>query len=126
LTGETGIDSYHLVTSTFSLVTQNSEELSPACIKNAFRKRVILYHIGNLQVLYCNVVIGLSVLFRYLEMMITSLSVNLEMGLRSTFGGFASALTAFLSTADRALLASQSTLRRAIIARVQPCCPHYR
>jgi len=118
LTGETGIDSYHLVTSTFSLVTQNSEELSPACIKNAFRKRVILDHIGNLQVLYGNVVIGLCVLFRYLEMVITSLSVNLEMGLRSTFGGFASALTAFLSTADRALLASQSTLRRAIIARV--------
>ena len=119
LRGEARIDSYHCVPSSLSLFTQDVEERAPTGVHDALCQRVILNHVENLKLLNGDHLVLFSVLFGGLILEIAPLPLDLEMGLRCTLGGFASAMTAFLATADRALLASQRTLRRAIIAWVR-------
>ena len=42
---ETGIDLNNLVSSTFSLNSENIEELSPSSIENGFRQMMVLDHV---------------------------------------------------------------------------------
>ncbi len=60
----------------------------------------------------------LGVLFGRFEMEITALTRDLEMRLRCIPGSLAASMTAFLASAQLALLASQGLLRGAIVARV--------
>jgi hypothetical protein len=119
LTGETGVHSYDLMSSTCSLGSEDIKELTPSSIANRFGKVMVLYHIGDVQVLYRDMLIGLCILFGNLEMEITPLTDNLEMRLCRASGSLTAAMTVFLASAHRALLASQCTLALAIIARVR-------
>jgi hypothetical protein len=118
LCGETWIHSNDLMTSSCSLIFKNSEELTPRGIQDGFRQMMVLDHIGDLEVFYRNVLILFSVLLCYLEMVITALEINLQMCLCRALSSLTSAMTAFLTSAYRALLAPQRFLRGAIETRV--------
>lgn len=114
LRGETWIHSYHSMTSPCSLIFKNSEELTPCGIQDALRKVMVLYHIGDLQVLYRDMVIGLCILFGNFEMVIAALTLNLQMGLCRAASNLTAAMRAFLATTHGTLLTSQCFLRGAI------------
>ena len=118
LSGEAGIDSYHLMTSSFSLIFKDGEEGTPTGVHDGFGQMMIFHHIGDLKVFDRNMVIAFSVLLGRLEVEVSALPRYLEMGLRRTLSGFTLAVTALLASAHGTLLASQGRLTLAIVARV--------
>jgi hypothetical protein len=115
---ETRIDSYHPMTSSCSLFFEDVEERAPTSVHDALGEMVIFDHVRDSQVFNGDALIGLCIVFGRLEMMVAALSVNLEMGLCRTSGGLTASMGVFLTPAHHTLLASQSTLRRAIETRV--------
>jgi hypothetical protein len=118
LTGETWIHANDLMTSSLSLVFKNIKECTPRRIENALGQMVIFYHIENLQIFHGNMMILFGIAFGNLEMMITALAVDLQMGFGNITGRFPSSMTALLPSAQLALLTSQGFLRCAIKSRV--------
>ncbi len=116
---EAGVHSDHVMSGTFSLGFKDCKELTPCGIQDGLRHMVVLDHGGDSKVFDGNMVIVLGVLLCDLEMVISPLTVDLEMGLRGTLSSLALAVRAFLTTAHATLLAPQGTLRGAIEARVR-------
>ena|SRR5947209_542683 len=79
---------------------------------------MVFDHIADNQIFHRDMVIGLSIRFGDLEMMISSLSLNLQVGLGNIPGGLTPSMTAFLAAAHLTLLASERFLRAAIEARI--------
>ena len=119
LRGEARIDSNNCVPGSLSLFTQDVEECAPTGVHNALRQGMVLHHVENLKLLNGNHLVLFSVLFGGLILEIAPLTGNLEMRLRCTLRSLTVAMTAFLTTAYRALLASQGALRGAIEAWVR-------
>ena len=115
---EARVHSYHCVPSSLSLFTQDVEECAPTGVHDALRQMMVLDHVGDLKVFYRNTLIALGIGFRRLEMVITPLPRNLEMGLRRATSSLAASMTTFLASAQLALLASQGSLRGTIETRV--------
>ncbi len=118
LRGEVRVDSYHLVTGSLSLILKNSEKRAPTGVHDGFGKLMVLHHSGDSQVFNDNALIGLSIRLGRLKVMVTTLTVDLEMGLCCATSGFPASVTALLATGDHTLLASQGALTRAIETRV--------
>ena len=118
LRGEARIDSYHPMTSSFSLFCKDAEECAPTSVHDALCQGMILDHVENTQLLNSDDMIAFSVPFSCLIVKVTTLTGDLKMRLRSAFCGFASAVRTFLAAADLALLAPQGSGARAIEARV--------
>ncbi len=118
LAGEARIDSYYLMTSSCSLIFKDVEECAPTGVHDALSEGMVLYHVENLKLLNSNHLILFGVLSGRLILKITALTSALEMGLSRTASSLAPSMTAFLASAQLALLASQSSLRGAIEARV--------
>ena len=118
LTGEARVHSYHLMTGSCSLVTEDVEECAPTGVHDALGQMMVLDHVGDLKVFYRNTLIAFSIGFRRLEMVITALAIHLEMGLCHVLRSLTAAMTALLASAQLALLASQDSLRGAIETRV--------
>ncbi len=118
LRGKTRIHSDHAMSSVCSFGTENVEECAPTSVQNALRQVVVLDHVRDRQVFNDNSLIPFRVGFRRFEMVISALSMDLEMGFRRIPGGLAASMTAFLASAYLALLASEGSLRRAIEARI--------
>lgn len=116
---EAGVHSDHLMSGTFSLGFKDFKELTPCGVQDGLRHMVVLDHGGDNQVFDCNMVIVLGVLLCNLEVVVSPLAGDLEMRLRCTLSSLALAMRAFLTAAYGALLASKSTLRGAIEARVR-------
>ncbi len=114
LRGEARVHSDYLMTSSCSLLFKNSEECAPASVHDALCQGVILYHVENTQLLNRDHLIVLSVLFGCLIMKVTALTAHFEMGLRRAASSFTASVTAFLTSAQLALLTSQGSLTRAI------------
>ncbi len=114
LAGETRIHSYHLVSGTCSLGSENSEELLPTGVHDGFRKMMVFDHVADSQVFHDNVVIALGIGPGGLEMVISALAIDLQMRLGHILGGLTSTVTAFLAPGQLALLASQGLVRAAI------------
>ncbi len=115
---EARIHSYHCVTSSFSLFTEDVEECAPTGVHDAFCQGMVLYHVENLKLLNSDDLVLFGVLFGRLILEIPPLTCNLEMRLCSTPGSFTAAMTPLLTSAQRSLLASQGFLRGAIETRV--------
>ncbi len=111
---EAGIHSNDLMTSSCSLVFKDLKELTPCGVQDGLRHMMVLNHVGDSKVFYGNKVIAFSVLLCHLEMMVTTLAVYLQMGLRRTLCSFTLAVTPFLATTHLPLLTPQGTLRGAI------------
>ena len=111
------------MTSAFSLVTEDVEKFTPTGIHDALRQVMIFDHIGDLKVLYRNMVIVIGVLLSRLKVEITALTANLEMGLSDVPSGFPLAMRTLLPSAQRSLLASQGSLTLAIIPGVSNRMP---
>src|SRR5713226_1917012 len=118
LRGVAGVHSNDLMSSTFSLGSENIEERAPGGVHDALCEMVIFHHPINVQVFNGNMVILFSVLFSDLEMKITALPFDLQMGLRRALRSFSTPLRAFPAACNRALLASQGSLTLAIVSRV--------
>ena len=118
LAGEARVHSYHLMTSSFSLVTEDVEECAPTGVHDALREMGIFHHVRHLKVFNCNQLIALGVRFRGLEMVIAALPVDLQVRLRHVLRGFPASMTTLLTSAQLALLASQGSLRGTIETRV--------
>ena len=81
--------------------------------------RHAFHHVRDSKVFYCDMLILFSILLRHLEMMVTALTIDLQMGLGYILCSFTLAMRAILTTAHGALFASQSSLRGAIEAGVR-------
>src|SRR5712692_188237 len=88
LRGVAGVHSNDLMSSTLSLGSEYIEECAPGGVHDALRQMMILDHIGDLQVLNGNMVMGLSVLLGNLVVEVSTLPLDLEMGLRRALGCF--------------------------------------
>ena len=115
---EARVHSYHCVPSSLSLFTQDVEEGAPTGVHDALGQGMVLGHVEKVKLLNSNHLVLLAVLFGRFEMEITALTRNLEMGLRRATSSLAASMAAFLASAQLALLASQGSLRGAIVARV--------
>jgi len=102
------------MSSTCSLGFKNSEELAPRGIQNGFRQMTVLDHSGDLKVFHHNASIAISIGLSRLEMVISPLATNLQMRLGHGLRSLAFAVTAPLTAAHLALLASKRSGRRAI------------
>ncbi len=118
LCGETGIHTNNLMSSACSLDGEDVEELPPAGIENTFRQMMILDHVGDTQVLNDNSMIAFSIAFGRLEMIVTPLAMDLQVGLGNVAGGLTPAVAALLAHSQLALLAPEHLLRRAIEAGI--------
>ena len=81
LCGEARVDSDDLMSSVCSFGFKDSQERAPGSIMDAFSKVMVLDHVGDLKVFYCNQLIAFSIGFSRPEMMVTALAGNLEMRL---------------------------------------------
>ncbi len=111
---EMGGHSYDLMPSTCSLCTQYSEECAPTGVHDAFRQVMVFDHVGDSQVFNDNTPIAFSVRLSRLEMVVTPLTLNLEMGFRHVFRSFTVSMTPFLTSAHLALFTPECALRYAI------------
>ncbi len=118
LRGETRVHSNNLMTSSCGLLLKDVEEGAPRGVENALGHRTIFHHVGDLKVFHSNVAILFSLALRRLELVISALSVDLQVGLGDVTGSFTATVTADLSPAQLALLAPECLLRRAIETRV--------
>ena len=118
LCGEVRIDSYHLMTGSCGLILKNIEKCAPTGVHDGFSEMVIFHHIRDLKVFNCNQLIAFGVRFSCLEMVISTLPLNLQVCLRHVLSGFTAPVRAFLASTQLALLASQGTLGGAIEARI--------
>ncbi|OLE51867.1 MAG: hypothetical protein AUG51_20825 [Acidobacteria bacterium 13_1_20CM_3_53_8] len=123
LTGVSGVHSYDFVPSTFSLCTQDIEERAPTSIHDGLRQMMVFYHIGDLKVFNDNVAIPICIGFSCLEMVITPLAIDLEMGLGDVTGRFSLAMTSLLAAAQHTLFASEGLLRCPVKPGVLYCVP---
>lgn len=110
LCGEARVHSYHLMSSVLSFGFKDGEECAPTGVTDGFRKQMVLDHVEDTQVLNHNVMIAFRVLFGGLEMEITALTSNLEMGLCRIPSSLAAPVTALLATGKCALFASERLL----------------
>lgn len=123
LTGETRVHSDHTMSSTCSLGSEDVEERAPGGVYDGFRKMMVLHHVEDMQVLNSDMVIGLSVLLSNFEMMISTLTANLQVCFSNIASGFAPSTAFFLAPGQLTLLAPEYLLRRAIEARVRNGLP---
>jgi hypothetical protein len=105
LTGETGVHSNDLMSGAFSLGSEEVKKLAPTSVTNGFGQVMVLYHAVYVQIFSRNQGMMVSVLLSNLEMEITALTFDLQMGLRCALRGFARPQAPFLASAQRALLA---------------------
>lgn len=118
LTGETRVHANNLMTSSCGLILKDVEECAPRGVENALGHMMIFHHVGDLKVFHSNEVILFSISLRSLELVISALSVDLQVCLGDVTGGFTASVTAFLTPAQLALLAPECLVRRAIETRV--------
>src|SRR2546423_12539182 len=83
LRGEMRVDSGDLMTSSCSLIFKNIEECTPRSVENALGQVMIFHHVGDLKVFHRNVMILFCIPFGGLEMVITTLAIDLQMRFRS-------------------------------------------
>ena len=114
LRGEARVDSYHLMTSSFSLFFKDVEKCAPTGVHDALCERMVLHHVENGEVLNRNHLILFGISFGRLIVKITALPLDLEMRLCCTFCGFSTAVTTLLASCYQALLAPKRLLRGAI------------
>src|SRR5438876_1918398 len=119
LRGETRIDSYHLMTGSCSLILKNSEKRAPTGVQDALCQGMMVDHVEKRQLLNSDQVIVLGVLVSNLEMMVTALTLNLQMCPGNEASSLTASMTAFLPPAQLALLPSQDFLRGAIEPRIR-------
>ena len=124
LAGETWVHSNHLMTSSRSLLFKDFEELPPCGIQNGFRQVMVLNHVRDNEVFNRNVLILYGIVLCHLEMMVTTLTIDLQMGLGDIPGSLSLAVTAFLAAAHGTLFAPECALRGAVEARVFNRMPH--
>jgi hypothetical protein len=118
LAGETRGHSNDFMPSTCSLGTEKIEERAPTGVHDALGKMVIFHHVPDSQVFNSNVVIAFGIRFSCLEVVISPLTMDLEMCLGGVLGSLPASMAAFLAAAQLTLLASQRLLRCPIEARV--------
>jgi hypothetical protein len=118
LRGEARIDSYHLMTSSSSLLFKEIEKCAPTGIKDALCQRMILNHVENTQFLNSDDLIAFCIRLCRLIVKITALPFDLEMGLRRAASSLAPSVTALLTPGQLALLAPQDVLGGTIEARI--------
>ena len=118
LAGEARVHSNHLMSSVLSFGREDIEKRAPTGVHDAFGEMVILYHVTDRQVFNDYALIALGIRLSHFEMVISTLTLDLQMGFRNVPGSLATAMTALLSSAKGPLLAPQGLLRGAIEPRV--------
>src|SRR6266704_2202880 len=93
---ETRVHSYDLMPSTCSLCAENIEKRAPAGVHDGFSEMVIFDHITDSQIFYHNPLIAFGIGLGRLEMVISPLSIDLEMRLCYVLSSLPSSMTAFL------------------------------
>src|SRR5713101_3877961 len=118
LRGEAWVHSYHVMTSSLSLVFKDIEECAPTSVHDALCQRLILHHVENSKLLNRNHLIAFSILLSCFIVMVPTLTGNLQMGLCRATSSLTTAMRTFLTACYGSLLASQRSLRGAIETRI--------
>lgn len=118
LRSEVRSDLYHPPASIFSFVGQDENELTPACIVNAFGEMTISSHPADIQVFNGNEAISIGVNLGRLEEKVTALLGDFKVSLGHVLGGFPPAAASLDATGENALFAPKRLLALAVIARV--------
>ena len=118
LRGVAGIDSDDLMPSILSFDREDINELSPTGIRNGLRNGMILHHVIDIQIFNGNEAMMLGILLRHFEVEITTLPLNLQMGLSRTLGGLTPPLRPFLASTHHPLLTPDCPLALAVVPRV--------
>ena len=103
---EAGGDFDHLMTSSYSLIFKDLNERSPTGVGDAFRQRMVLEQVIDMQLLNTDMGIALCVGFGSLEEEIAPLAFDLQMRLGAVASSLASATAPLLAAAQLALLAT--------------------
>ncbi len=119
LCGVTGVHSDDLMTSSCSLLFKNSEERTPTGVENGLGQVMVFHHIGDLKVLDGNPLIASSIGFSNVEVMISTLALDLEVCLSNVARCLAKPLTALLASAQLSLLTPECRGARAIETRIR-------
>lgn len=106
------VHSDDLMPGTFSLCAKNIEKRTPLASMNGFRHLVVFHHLRDLKVFNYDVKIPFSRGLGSFEMVITPLTVDLEMGLSNVTSGLLSAIASLLATAQLALFTPTCSLLR--------------
>src|SRR5712691_2708008 len=114
LRGEARIDSYHLMTSSCSLLFKDVKECAPRGVQDGLREMVILDHPIDVQLFDSNMVILLGIPPGDLEMEVPTLPGNLEMRLGGTLSGFTASFAPLLPSTHHALFAPERSLAQAV------------
>ncbi len=123
LCGIAGVHSHDLMTSSCSLLFKNVEECAPTGIQNGFRQVMVLDHIRDGKVLNRNALVAESIGLSCLEVMVSTLAVDLQVRLGDITRCLAETVAFLLASGELALLASQSLLRGAIEAWISNGVP---
>ena len=107
LRGEAGVHSNDLMSSTLSLGSEEVEERAPGGVHDTFCQMMVFDHAVNIEVLDSDMMVLLGVLLGSLEMEITALPLDLQVGLCRMLGSLTPSLRAFLAACNRALLAPE-------------------
>ncbi len=118
LRGVAGVHSDHLMTSSLSLIFKDVEERAPGGVHDTFCQMMVFDHAVDIEVLDSDMMVLLGVLCSSLEMEITALPLDLQMGLCGALRSFASALRTLLPACNHALLAPERGLALAVVAGV--------
>jgi len=118
LAGEARVHSNHLMSSVLSFGSEDSEKRAPTGVHDTFGEMVILHHVTDRQVFNDYALIALGIRLSHFEMVISTLTLDLQMRFRHVPGSLATAMTALLPSAEGPLLAPQGLLRGAIETRV--------
>jgi len=110
LRGVCGVDPDDFTPSAFSLGLKDVQEFCPTRIQNTLTQSPVLHHSGDVQLFNNDQRIQQDILLRHLEMEVPTLAPDLEMCLRNAASSLLASVTAFLSSAQRSLLASQCPL----------------
>ena len=81
LCGIARVHSNDLMTSSCSLLFKDVEERTPTGVQNGFRQMMVFHHIGDLKVFHGNTLIAFRIGLRCLEVMISTLAIDLQMRL---------------------------------------------
>ena len=78
LCGEARVDSYDLMSSVLSFGLKDIEKCAPTGVYDALGKVMVLDHITDSQIFHHNALIAFSIGFSRLEMMVTTLPIDLQ------------------------------------------------
>ena len=114
-------NSYHHMTSSFSLICEDIEKCAPTGIVNALSEMMVLNHTCDVQIFNTDAAVPLRVLLRCLEMEVAALTADLKVLARDFTLRLTPAVASLASAVAEALCMGQALLAAPIVSGILHC-----